>query len=88
MENAHALVADAEQIVPLHDHERDKVHRLSHSVEVRELLRGVAVEALRVALEDEEELVNGYACGAPHVEEEHCVRGDCLHCADEQVAWP
>lgn len=84
-EDGEALVADGEDVAPLEHDEGDEVDALADVVEVFKLVGGVAVEAVRVGLEGEDEGVEGDACFLVHVQEEHGVSDDGLHDADEEV---
>lgn len=84
-EDGEALVADGKDVAPLEHDEGDEVDALADVVEVGELLGGVAVEAVGVGLEGEDEGVEGDAGFLVHVQEEHGVGDECFHDADEEV---
>ncbi|KAI3489876.1 hypothetical protein L1887_45969 [Cichorium endivia] len=86
LEDRQTLVANREQVTPLQNDERDKVDTLARVEEAVELVERVAVEAISELLEGEEEVADRDLGVPPHVEEEHRVRGDGLHHADEEVA--
>jgi hypothetical protein len=85
LDDAEAAVAHRENVTPLEDDEGNKVHALAGVVELVELILGVAVEAVGVTLEKEEELVNGNAGRLPHVEEEHGMGAKSFSSTSEEV---